>query len=104
MAYRPESKFRALGVGVGPVVTETCARQMAWGVRRLLGADAAVAVTGVGGPGGAEGLPAGTVVIGVHARGIGTAQPHVFTGTPSEIVDQAVERALGALMARLRAH
>ncbi|RZT64336.1 PncC family amidohydrolase [Microcella alkaliphila] len=104
MAYRPESKFRALGVGVGPVVTETCARQMAWGVRRLLGADAAVAVTGVGGPGGSEGLPAGTVVIGVHARGIGTAQTHVFTGTPSEIVDQVVERALVALMARLRAH
>ena len=50
-----------LGVDPGPVVTALAARQMAGGVARLLGADVAISVTGVGGPDEEEGQPPGTV-------------------------------------------
>ena len=48
----------------GAVSAQT-AQAMAWGVRELLKADVAVAVTGLAGPGGDEfGNPVGTVFIG----------------------------------------
>lgn len=47
------------------VVSRECALAMAHGVRRLLGADLGVATTGVAGPGGQDGLDAGTVWIAV---------------------------------------
>ncbi|WP_220794285.1 nicotinamide-nucleotide amidohydrolase family protein [Nocardioides pelophilus] len=59
VAYAPAVKFEVLGVAKGPVVTSSCALQMCRGARRVLVADAAVAVTGVGGPGGEEGRPPG---------------------------------------------
>jgi PncC family amidohydrolase len=57
VAYSEEVKERVLGVspevlrGQG-AVSEACAREMAQGVRKLLGADLALATTGVAGPGG----------------------------------------------------
>src|SRR5688500_179645 len=51
VAYAAEVKFEVLGVAPGPVVTVSCARQMARGVRTLLRADIGLAITGVGGPG-----------------------------------------------------
>ncbi len=50
-------KFDVLGVQPGPVVTPECAEGMARGVGRLLGADVAIAATGVGGPEPSEGKP-----------------------------------------------
>ena len=48
------------------VVSSTCAAAMAQGVRRLMGADYAVATTGVAGPdGGTEENPVGTVWVAV---------------------------------------
>lgn len=65
VAYQEPVKFEVLGVPEGPVVTAECAEQMARGVAELLGASAAVSVTGVGGPDPAEGEPPGTVYVGV---------------------------------------
>jgi nicotinamide-nucleotide amidase len=65
VAYASEVKFDVLGVQQGPVITALCAEQMAWGARRVLGADVAVAVTGVGGPDPEEGCPPGTVYVAV---------------------------------------
>ncbi len=59
---RPRSNRRVLGVGEGPVVTESAALEMAHGARRVLGADVGLALTGVAGPAEQDGMPAGHAV------------------------------------------
>ena len=68
VAYVPQVKQQVLGVPPGPVVTIECAEAMAEGVAELLGADLAVAVTGVGGPEPYEGKPPGTVCFSVWTK------------------------------------
>src|SRR5688572_4998019 len=63
VAYSRLTKERLLGIGDVPVVSEAAARAMAENVARLLSADLAVAVTGVGGPDPEDGVPPGTVWI-----------------------------------------
>jgi nicotinamide-nucleotide amidase len=65
VSYASEVKFDVLGVTPGPVVSARCAEEMAVGVRRLLGADVGLAVTGVAGPATQEGQPVGTVYLGL---------------------------------------
>jgi nicotinamide-nucleotide amidase len=64
VAYDSEIKFDILDVRRGPVVSEEAAVQMAEGVRRRLGADVGLSVTGVAGPAEQEGQPVGTVWLG----------------------------------------
>lgn len=94
VAYTAAVKQRVLGVRPGPVVTPGCANQMAVGVLELTGADAAVAVTGVGGPGEEEGRPAGTVFICVATRRATYDFRHAFRGSPDEVVRRSIEQAL----------
>ncbi len=61
VSYAGEVKFDLLGVPVGPVVSEEAVTTMARGAARLLGADCAVAVTGVAGPDPQDGEEPGTV-------------------------------------------
>ncbi len=65
VSYASEVKFDVLGVTPGPVVSARAAGEMAQGVRRLLGADVGLAVTGVAGPDPQEGQPVGTVHVAV---------------------------------------
>jgi nicotinamide-nucleotide amidase len=65
VSYASEVKFGVLGVPQGPVVTEEAAIAMALGARRVLGADVALALTGVAGPDSAEGLKPGHLCIGL---------------------------------------
>lgn len=65
VSYATEVKQTVLGVAPGPVVTETAALEMAHGARRVLGADVALALTGVAGPGEQDGMPAGTLCVGL---------------------------------------
>lgn len=101
VAYDEEVKFELLGVTRGPVVTAGCAREMAEGVRRLLGADVALGITGVGGPGPQEDCPPGTVHLAV-ATAAGTRPLHTrLTGDPGEVVAQATSLALDELVREL---
>ena len=65
VAYDPEVKFGLLGVRRGPVVNDGTAAAMAVGVRKLLGADVGLGLTGVAGPDPLEGHPPGTVHMGM---------------------------------------
>jgi nicotinamide-nucleotide amidase len=86
IAYINETKYRLLGVSRGPVITGECAEQMARGALDAVGADASVAVTGVGGPGPEEGQPAGTVFISVSTKCAVRSTRHMLDGTPDEVV------------------
>jgi nicotinamide-nucleotide amidase len=91
VAYAPGVKFEVLGVTPGPVVTASCAREMAAGVRLRLGADVGVASTGVGGPGPDEGEPPGTVYLACVGPTGAVAEQHVvLDGSPEEVVDATV--------------
>ena len=65
VSYASDVKFSLLGVPEGPVVSSNAAIAMADGVRRALGADIGLAVTGVAGPDEQDGQPVGTVFVGV---------------------------------------
>ena len=69
VSYASDVKRDLLGVAEGPVVSEEAAAAMATGVRRLLGADVGLSVTGVAGPERQDGEPVGTVILGLDLEG-----------------------------------
>jgi nicotinamide-nucleotide amidase len=94
VAYAESVKRDVLGVTATSVLTAQCARELATGVARLLDADVAVAVTGVGGPDPEEGLPPGTVYAAVSVGETVTDAAWRFDGDPSAVVEQTVLAAL----------
>lgn len=71
VSYATEVKRSVLGVTAAQVVSADCAAQMATGVRDLLGADWALATTGVAGPEKQDDRPVGTVYVGLAGpRGV----------------------------------
>ena len=81
VSYAPEVKFEVLGVPRGPVVSADAAMAMAAGVRRVLGADIGVGVTGVAGPQEQDGQAAGTVFVGLA---VGELVEHVELRLPGD--------------------
>lgn len=65
VSYASEVKFDLLRVTPGPVVSENAAGEMAVGARRVLGASVGLALTGVAGPTEQDGMPVGSLCIGV---------------------------------------
>lgn len=65
VSYATEVKQQVLGVSDGPVVNEGAALEMARGARDVLGCDVALSLTGVAGPGEQDGMPPGTLCIGL---------------------------------------
>jgi nicotinamide-nucleotide amidase len=65
VSYASEVKFSLLDVPVGPVVNEATAMAMADGARRVLGASVGLGLTGVAGPAEQDGMPAGTLCVGL---------------------------------------
>jgi nicotinamide-nucleotide amidase len=65
VSYASDVKHDLLDVPPGPVVSEAAAMAMAAGVRRVLGADVGLSTTGVAGPTEQDGLPPGTVWLGM---------------------------------------
>ena len=98
VAYAPGVKARLLRVTSEHVVSEECACQMAEAVAGLLGTDAAVAVTGVGGPDSEGGIPAGTVFIATWFKGALDCRELQFDGDPADVVSQTVMAALELLL------
>jgi nicotinamide-nucleotide amidase len=94
VAYATSVKHELLDVSAASVVSELAAAQMASAVRRRLGSDIALAVTGVAGPEPQDGEPPGTVWIGVDSGAAATATLFRTSGTPSEICDRTVIEAL----------
>jgi nicotinamide-nucleotide amidase len=103
VAYSRQVKFSVLGVDRGPVITAGCARQMARGVTRLLGADISVATTGAGGPDSEEGQPAGTVFIAVATQDRCEVKRYQFDGGPPRVVHLSTIQALRDLVALVTA-
>ncbi|MBO9524210.1 MAG: CinA family protein [Nocardioidaceae bacterium] len=98
VAYAPEVKYDVLGVDPGPVNTARCAGQLATGAVRVLGADLAVAATGVGGPGPDEGVPPGTVFLAcANEAGAIEVQELHLPGPPGAVVGATVQAALRLL-------
>ena len=104
ISYTNEVKHKVLGVPVeildayGPVCAPV-AQAMAEGARRVIGADVAVAVTGLAGPGGDEyGNPEGTVFIGYADEQTAFAREYHFTGDRAGIREQTIEAALALVL------
>lgn len=101
VCYASDVKFSLLGVPEGPVVTEDAARAMAEGARRTLGADVALATTGVAGPAEQEGQPVGTVFLGLAMDNASEAQRVRLPGDRQRIRQYAVISAVDLLRRRL---
>lgn len=98
VAYLTDVKERVLGVapGTDPCSAE-CAEQLARGALRLFDADLCVSTTGVGGPGGQGGHPAGTVYLGwATADGVGHRRL-ALVGDPEEVLVASVDAAVRLL-------
>ena len=100
VAYANEVKIKLLDVPEAVLiehgaVSEACARAMAQGVRRRLGARLAVASTGIAGPlGGSQTKPVGLVWLAVAGdEGLWTAE-HRFTGDRRAVTRAATAEAL----------
>lgn len=101
VAYDNGIKQTLLGVPEGILaqhgaVSEPVAAAMAQGVRERTGADVAVAITGIAGPGGgSDAKPVGTVVIAVLAADRPMhVQTHLFPGGRDMVRFQATQSAL----------
>lgn len=107
ITYANASKEKILGVSrqtleMFGAVSEQTAREMAEGAAKAAGAQAALAVTGIAGPGGGtEEKPVGLVYIGCCVNGKTRVEEFRFTGNRSKNRDYAVVRALTLLREEL---
>ncbi|WP_371479328.1 CinA family protein [Kitasatospora sp. NBC_00315] len=106
-AYATELKASVLGVDEGLLavhgpVHPVVARQMAEGVRRLLGATHGLATTGVAGPEPQDGQQVGTVYLAFAGPGGSLVTSPRLSGERATIRRMAVTGALELLVERLR--
>ncbi len=97
VSYATDVKQALLGVGDGPVVSGSAARQMAHGVRELLGSDVGLALTGVAGPAEQDGRPAGTLYVGLVGPGFDEVRELRLPGLREQMRQFSVITALGLL-------
>jgi len=84
-----EETLRAFGA-----VSEETATEMAEGALKRYGADIAVSVTGVAGPGCSERKPAGLVYIGIATKNKSGAKQYNFSGNREEVREQSAKNAI----------
>ncbi len=101
VSYASEVKHSLLGVPEGPVVTAEAAQAMASGACYLLGSDVGVATTGVAGPDTQEGVPVGTVFVGLCLHGDTSSQELKLPGDRDLVQQLATISALDLLRRRL---
>ena len=105
ISYDNSVKREVLGVPddvlrVKGAVSPECAAAMAEGARRLLGADLAVSITGIAGPGGGSvEKPVGLVWFGLATASGVTTDKMLFSGDRDAVRTSAIEHALERLHA-----
>lgn len=109
ITYANAAKQQILGVpeallaSVG-AVSEEVAQAMAEGARAVAGADAALAITGVAGPGGGSvAKPVGTVCFGWSLLGRVETETRWFRGNREAVRRQSVAHAINQLVAHATA-
>lgn len=102
VAYSRHVKHHVLDVPPGPVVCEAAAEAMAVGVKKMMDATLAVAVTGAGGPDPQDGHEPGSVWFSVATDNACVASHHQFDGAPERVLEQTVEHALALLLTAAR--
>jgi nicotinamide-nucleotide amidase len=103
VSYASEVKFELLGVDPGPVVSETAAMQMADGARRVLKADVGLALTGVAGPTEQDGMPVGTLCVGIALPHATTSRTLRLPGVRDQMRQMSVISSLDLLRRELLA-
>lgn len=107
VSYANDVKVKVLDVNAEDLqrygaVSETVARQMAEGARRLMQTDFAIATTGVAGPdGGTDEKPVGTVWIAVADKSGTVAKKLFFPSTRDNFIDRATNHAILMLLQRI---
>ena len=106
VAYATELKVALLEVPASlveehGVVSAECARAMAAGARRVLGATYALSTTGVAGPDRQEGHPAGTVFVGLAGPEVSGAVALELAGDRWAVQDATCRHAVASLVAIL---
>lgn len=107
VSYANTAKVGLLGVRAESLeahgaVSEAVAREMAEGARTRLGADIAVAVTGIAGPGGGTPeKPVGVVFMAVATSHTTAAECNQFFGDREAIKRQTADRALAFVVEQL---
>ena len=108
VTYSNELKEKMLGVAPETLlaygaVSEQVVDEMSEGARRKAGADLAVAISGIAGPGGGtKDKPVGTVCFGVAVEGGPVVTETVlFAGDRHQVRQQAVDHALAMLLDKL---
>lgn len=108
VSYSNEAKRDILGVRMEDIerygaISEEVARQMAEGVRRVSGADYAIATTGIAGPtGGSEAKPVGTVWMAIATPTATYAQMRNSGNDRGQIISRATAYALEMLYKELK--
>ena len=103
VTYVNSAKERILGVTRETLekhgaVSSECAEEMACGARRVYGADVAMSVTGIAGPGGgSEAKPVGTVWFGLATKDGAETFRRRFDGDRAAVRRQTVEEVLRRL-------
>ena len=99
VTYCNEAKNILLGVSTetldehGAISAET-AKEMAEGIRKVMGADIGVSVTGNAGPGAAEEKHVGLVFVGVSSEKYSAVLKNHFEGDRVSVREQAADAAL----------
>jgi nicotinamide-nucleotide amidase len=108
VSYANDSKATLLGVDPGLIerhgaVSEETARAMVQGIAAALGADTAIAVTGVAGPGGgSDEKPVGTVWFAWQVGQVVEARRTGFPGDRDQVRTRATQAAILGLVHRIR--
>jgi PncC family amidohydrolase len=103
IAYHNAVKQRVLGVPAEVLeregaVSEASALAMAEGARQLLGADVAVAVTGIAGPsGGSDDKPVGLTYVALSGSDSRTCERYLWRGGRQANKESSAEAALALL-------
>jgi len=107
VAYATELKHTLLRVDADLLsrhgaVHPDVAREMALGARAVLGADVALATTGVAGPDPADGQPVGTVYVAAAGAGGAQVRELALAGSRDEIRAASVAQVLTLAVALVR--